>query len=115
MRVNLFPCVIAAAVSALLAYGLFTLCKTNGQEALLAIGGFVCMFVTLAVGVAVRFDQGRTSANTAVLGWLFFIVMLISHAIFAFVHFATPGYVIVNGILLLLFVGVTYGVAKAKQ
>lgn len=115
MKINIFPTILAAAVSALLAYGLYSFCKTSGQEILLAIGGFICLFLALAVGVAVRFEQGRTSTNTAVLGWVFFFLLLASHIVFAFIQFATPSYVIVNGILLLAFLGVTYAVARAKQ
>ena len=115
MKVNIVPAIIAAAVSALLAYGLYALCHAAGQETLLALGGFVCLFLPMATAIAVRFPEGRTSTNTAVLGWVFFFVLLISHAVFAFVQFAPPSYIIINGILLLIFLGVTYAVAKAKQ
>lgn len=115
MKVNIVPTIIAAAVGALFAYALYALCKTPGQETLLAVGGFVCLFLTLASGIAVRFEQGRISTNTAVLGWVFFFLLLISHFVFAFVHFATPSYIIINGILLVTFIGITYAVSKAKQ
>ena len=44
-----------------------------------------------------------------------FLLLLISHGIFAFAKFAVPAYVIINGILLLVFIGVIYAVAQAKQ
>lgn len=115
MKIKTIPTILAVGISALLAYGLYALCKTNGQELLLALGGFLCIFIALAIGVAVRFEQGRTSANTAVVGWVFFFIMLISNAIFAFVHFSAPVYVITNGILLLTLIGITYAIAQAKQ
>lgn len=115
MKVSFIPTFISAAIGALLGYALYAMCKTEGLETLLAIGGGMCFFLTLATCFGVRFEQGRTSANTAVIGFVFFLLMLISHAVFAFVHFATPGYIIINGILLLIFLGVVYAVAKAKQ
>lgn len=115
MKIKAFPIILAAAISALLAYGLYALCKTPGQEALLAFGGFLCLFLPLASAVGVRFEQSRTSTNTAVLGWVFFLLLAISHTVFAFILFSTPAYVIVNGILLLAFLGVTYAIANAKQ
>lgn len=57
----------------------------------------------------------RTSANTAVLGGVFFFILLLSHLIFAFTAFHIPAYVIINGILILLFILVVYAVAKTKQ
>ena len=115
MKVNIVPILIAVAISALLAYGLYALCKTDGQELLLAIGGFLCLFLSLATTMSVRFESRRSSANTALIGIIFFLLLLVSHAIFAFVHFSTPTYVIVNGILLLIFISVTYTIANSKQ
>lgn len=115
MKINPIPTIIAAAISALLAYALYALCHAQGQELLLALGGFICSFLTLGTCFGVRFEQGRTSVNTAVVGWVFFFIMLISNAIFAFVHFSAPVYVITNGILLLTLIGITYAIAQAKQ
>jgi len=115
MKVNIVPTIIAGAISALLAYALYSICRTEGQEILLAIGGFICFFVTFGVALGVRFENSRASVNTAVLGWVFFLTLLISNGIFAFVTLHTPAYVIVNGILLLAFIGITYAVTKAKQ
>lgn len=115
MKIKTLPSIIAAAISALLAYALYVICKTDGLELLITIGGFICFFLTLATGIAVRFEQERASVNTVVLGWLFFFLMLVSHAIFSFIQFSIPIYIIVNGLILLLFIGITYAVSKAKQ
>jgi len=115
MKIKAVPTFIALAVCALLAYALYALCRTEGQQTLLTVGGFVSLALPLATALGVRFEQGRTSANTAVLGWVFFLLLLVSNGIFAFVQFATPAYVIVSGILLLAFLGTTYAVAKARQ
>lgn len=113
MKINVVPALLAVAVSALLAYGLYALGVNH--RLLLAIGGFICFFFTMAGAVALRFEQGRTSTNTAVLGWVFFLILVASHIIFAFIHFASPFYIIINGILLVAFIGTTYAVAKTKQ
>jgi len=115
MKIKIIPTIIAAAISALLAYALYAICHTQGQETMLAICGGVCFFLTLATSFGVRFEQGRTSVNTAVVGIVFFFMMLVCNGIFAFVQFSTPAYIITNGILLLAFLGVTYAIAIAKQ
>lgn len=115
MKINTVPIIIAIAICALLAYAFYAFCKTPGQEALLAIGGFICLFVPMATALAMRFEEKRTSANVAVLGWVFFLILLVSHIVFAFINFHTPVYIIVNGLLLLAFVGIAYSVGKARQ
>lgn len=115
MKIKAIPTFIAAAICTLIVYGFFSLCKTPRQELLLAIGGFVCLFPALGTCLGVRFEQGRTSANLAVIGGVFFVIQLVCLLIFTFVSFSTTSFVVVNGIILLIFLLVTYGVAKAKQ
>lgn len=115
MKIKVIPTIIAAAISALIAYGLFSFCKTPGLESLLAIGGFISLFLTLATCLGVRFDQSRTSANIAVIGGVFFFILLVSHLFFTLTLFNKQIYLIINGIILLLFLLTLYGIAKAKQ
>lgn len=115
MKIKVIPTIIAAAICALIVYGLFGLSKTHGQELLFAIGGFVCLFPTLGTCLGVRFERERTSANIAVIGGVFFVIQLVCFLVFTFVSFSTPTFVVVNGIILLLFLLVAYSVAKAKQ
>ena len=115
MKVKVVPTIIVFGISALLAYALYNICHTEGKELLLAIGGGLCLSLPLVTCFGVRFEPSRTSANVAVVGVVFFVLMLVSNAIFAYAHFETHSYVIVNGVLLLLFLLITYYVAKAKQ
>lgn len=115
MKIKLIPTLIALAISALIAYALYSFCKTEGQELLLAIVGGISMFIPLATCLGVRFPEGRTSANIAVVGGVFFGIMLIAELVFAFVQFSTPALVIVDGLLLLVFLLCVYAIGKAKQ
>ena len=114
MKINIVPTIISVAISALLAYALHALCKTEGMELLLAIGGGLCFFVTLTACLGVRFEKGRTSTNTSALAMVFFFLMIISNGIFAFIRFSMPAYIVINGVLLLAFLLTFYAVVKAK-
>ncbi len=115
MKVKIVPTIIALGISVLLAYALFEVCHTEGGEWLLAIGGGICLFSPLFTCLGVRFELSRTSANVAVVGAVFFCIMVISNAAFAYLQFATHSYIIINGILLLLFLLIEYLIAKTKQ
>ena len=115
MKIRVVQTIIALGISVLLAYALYELCHTDGKEMLLAIGGGLCLFLPLVTCLGVRFEQPRTTANVAVVGAVFFVLMLISNVLFAYLPFKTHTFVIVNGILLLLFLLIAYLIAKAKQ
>lgn len=115
MKINSIPTIIALAISALIGYALYALCKTEGQELLLGIGGGIATFIPLATALGVRFEQSRTSGNIAALGGAFTFIMLICCFVYAFVQFTPPAFIIVAGLLVLIFIIIAYGIAKAKQ
>ena len=115
MKVKFILTIIASGISALLAYALYKICHTDGKELLLAIGGGICLFLPLATCLGVRFEQTRTSANVAVMGAVFFGIMAMSNAVFAYLQFSTHSYIVVNGIIMLLFLLIEYLIVKAKQ
>lgn len=115
MKINIIPILIALAISVLIAYALYSFCKTEGQELLLAIVGGISTFLPLATCLGVRIPEGRTSVNLATIGGVFVGIMLISQLVFTFVQFVPPALVIVDGLLLLVFLLCAYAIGKAKQ
>ncbi|MAZ36721.1 MAG: hypothetical protein CL842_04645 [Crocinitomicaceae bacterium] len=114
MKINFVQTIIAIAVSALIAYGLYHF--HNGvNQMLLSIGSFVFLSVTLALSIGVNFEQSRTTTNIRVVSGIFFGLALASNLVFSIFKFSTPSYVITNGILLLIFVLIVYSINKAKQ
>lgn len=114
MKIKAVPTIIAVLISALVAFGFYSWCRTSDNQWLLAIGSFLCLFVPLMFCVGVSFE-GRTTASTIALGGIFFALMLVVNLIFTFIEFGIPAYVIVNGILLLLLILIIYVIAKVKQ
>lgn len=114
MKINFVQTLIAIAVSALIAYGLYHF--NNGEnQILLSIGSFVFLSVTLALSIGVNFEQPRTTTNIRIVSGIFFAVALISNLIFNLLNFSGPSYVITNGILILIYVLIAYSINRAKQ
>lgn len=114
MKINFVQTIIAIAVSALIAYGLYHY-HNNENQMLLGIGSFVFLSVTLALSIGVNFEQPRTTTNIRVVSGIFFAVALISNLIFNFLSFSKASYVITNGILILIYSLIAYSINKAKQ
>lgn len=115
MRINPILCVLAAAIAGLITFGLYSMQNTNATW-LITIGGFICMVLPLATTLGIRFEETRTTTNVKVLSGMFFAILLVSHFIFAgFRISSTPAYVVINGIVLLLWLLIAYAIAKAKM
>ena len=114
MKINFVQTIIAIAVSLLIAYGLYSF-HDSENKILLSVGSFVFLATALVMAIVASFELPRTTTNIRVVSGIFFVIALISNLIFMFINFSVPSYVIINGILLLVFILIAYSINKAKQ
>jgi len=114
MKINFVQTIISVAVSLLIAYGLYSF-HDSENKILLSVGSFIFFATTLTLTMGTNFTLPRTTANIRVVSGIFFVIALVSNLIFTFINFFVPSYIIVNGILLLVFISVVYSIYRAKQ
>ncbi len=114
MKINFVQTIIALAVSFLIAYGLYSF-HSSENKILLSAGSFVFLATSLVISIGINFEFPRTTTNIKVVSGIFFTIALIINLIFTFINFSVPSYVIINGILLLVFILIVYSINKAKQ
>ena len=112
MKINAVQTIIAIAVSLLIAYGFYHF--HNGEnKILLSAGSFMFLAATLVFSTGISFEYPRTTTNIRVVSGIFFFVAFISSLIFTFISFSVPAYIIINGILLLVFILIVYSISKS--
>lgn len=114
MKIDFIKVVIAIAVSSLIAYGFFAF-NTSANKDLLTFGSLIFLIITLMMAIGVNFNLPRTTSLIRTVSAIFFVVALLSNLIFSFVNFKAEIYIIVNGILFLMYGLTTYSIAKVKQ
>ena len=114
MKIKIVPALVSILLCALIAYGLFSIHKFDNQI-LLSVGGFIFCAATLFCAFGINFDLPRTTTNIRFLSIAFFFIALVNNLIFCFINFSVPLYIILNGILLLIFILITYSIAKTKM
>ena len=114
MKINFVQTIIAIALSLLISYGLYSF-HNSENKMLLSAGSFLFLALTLIITIGASFELPRTTTNVKVVSGIFFAVALISNLIFTFIKFSVPSYVIINGILLLVFILIAYSINRAKQ
>lgn len=114
MKIDFVKTIIAIAVSSLIAYGFYEF-STNSNKDLLIIGSLIFLIITLTFTIGISFNLPRTTALIRTVSVIFFVVAFLSNLIFSFVNFKDATYIIVNGILFLIYGLTTYSISKAKQ
>lgn len=116
MKIKIVPCLIAVAATALITFGLYSLCHNADLRWLLTIFGGVSLLLTIGAMFAVSLPDKRTTINISILSGVFAGILLVIQVIFALMSsFSVPVYVILNGLLLLVWFGICYGIARAMK
>ena len=97
-----------------MAYGFYNF-NHSENKILLSVGGFLFLALTLVFTIGANFDLPRTTINIRTVSAVFFIVSLASNVTFSFFSFSTPNYVIINGILLMIYALIVYSISRARQ
>ena len=104
MKCNVFLTIIAILLAALIGYGFYAANKTETYVLLLTVG---------SMGIS---TIGRTGgANIKVLSGIFFILFIISNLVFAFTTIKIAPYIIVNGMLGLIYATIVYKIIKTGE
>lgn len=114
MKIDFIKTVIAIALSSLIAYGFFAF-NTSINKNLLTYGSLLFLIVTLMMTIGVSFNLPRTTSLIRTVSAIFFGIAFFSNLLFSFVNFKAEIYIIVNGILFLIYGLTTYSISKAKQ
>jgi hypothetical protein len=112
MKFNPVMLAIALAIAGLAAFGFFAGNSGEPYRWVLTIGAGFSLAVTLC-GLLAFSTNGGTSVNIKVTSVLFFIALLIEHLIFSFTAIKLAPYIIITGILILVYVLISYAISKA--
>lgn len=104
----MFLSLISIAIACLAGYLAFNIAEEKDQNTLCGIFSTICFSATLLPAMGLQYKSNRLGVNIRVLSIIFFVVFLISHFCFANFGIRMPLYVILNGIILLIYLALLY-------
>lgn len=110
MKLNPIPALLGIGISALLAYGFYTFAPGT-TNVMVSIGTFIMLSLSAICAVGIRFNYYTKAVSTRMLSIFFFCASFISNLIFVFIA-STDAYVIIHGIMLLLYLLLLYYVTR---
>lgn len=102
-------------VAALVGYLAYNVASGDENDMVCGISSGICFAATLIPAIGLQYESGRLGANIRVFSALFFIVFAISHFCFAGFGVKMPYYIIVNGIMLMIFLAIIYKMQGVKD
>lgn len=111
MKIKIIPLTLSVLIATLSGYAFFTY-AIGGDNTLLGVGSATTLALTLLGMFGFSLETKRKAINIHVVSGVFNTLFLIISIVFAFLHdFSRPTYLLVNGILLLIWLLITYGIA----
>lgn len=114
MKLELIKSFVAVAISALLGYALYSWCD-NENGVLLSVGGGLVFAITLIYALGIKVEGVRSMVNSKITSWIFFAIFLILNVVFAKIDFKVSTFIIINGIILLVFILIVYSLLKVSK
>ncbi len=114
MKMKVVPAIISVGIALLIGYGFYAANRSEWQRWMMFGVCAVEFLVFLVGGFGIRYAE-RGNMNITVLSVVFAVIALIVQFVSTFLLFRTAPYIIVNGILVLVYIGIAYALAKAFQ
>lgn len=103
MRIDIVKSLIALAISALLAYACYEICDFNNLRWFITLGSFVTILIPLLLAMGITSKDKRGGLSLKFLSWIVASIEIAANAFFVFFDFSVPVYIIINGLILVLF------------
>ena len=115
MKVNLVYLIIGLVISALIAFGFYSFYDGNNKM-LLVIGSMIFLSVTLTLSFAVKIkERPRSTTLIRTVSGIMFFIGLIANIVFSLVVFNKDWYIILIGLILMIYSLILYTLVKSKQ
>lgn len=115
MKANIFLILISIVLATLVGYLAYNVASGDENDMICGISSGICFATTLIPTIGIQYESGRLGTNIRMFSALFFIVFAISHFSYAGFGVKMPYYIIVNGIMLMIYLAIFYKIQRVKN
>ena len=115
MRVNTFLIIISLFMAAFTGYLTYSIAEGKSHDVICGICSFICYIATLIPILGINYNSNRMGVNIRIMSICAFVVFLISHLCFAAYGITMPYYIIVNGLILMIYLALLYKMLEIKD
>lgn len=112
MKINPFLTLISLLLAVLVAYALYSYCHNEELKWMITLLGGVSIFLTWAGTLAVSLPDMKNNVNFKVLSGVFAATTTVLQIVFTFSAVTMPTYLLITGVLLILWLVIAYAMAK---
>lgn len=102
-------------LATLLSYLAYCVASGDVNGMVCVVGSDICFAATLIPTMGIQYKSSRLGTNIRIFSAIFFVIFAVSHFCFAGFGLKIPYYIIVNGIILLIYLAIFYKLQGIKE
>ena len=117
MKISYFYLLLSFIAMAIIGYWAFYIANSNNDhnDVVVGIGTAISVILTLGAGLGFSLEDSRVNVNMKVLCVVAFLAFMIVNFCYAGFGVSMPYYVIVVGLLLILFIGLFKKISDIRE
>jgi hypothetical protein len=113
MRLNTFLAVLCCVAAGMISFAVHT--YSGKQSLVLGVGSLLCIAVSLIAGVAVTFENAKTSMLARTASWVVILLQITAQFAFSAVgNVEVATYLLVSGLLMITHMGIVYQISRTR-
>lgn len=113
MKLNFILTIIATGICLLIAYAFYTYSPTD-TKMMFSIGSFLFLLFSSIGFISLSFNQPRTTTNIKTISGIFFFLGLTLNIVGSMLDFRQATYVVTLGLLFMIYLLLSYSIARQK-
>lgn len=115
MKVNLFLTVLALFISGIFGWFAYSISDQQDYDIFCGICSGVTSLVTLLPLMGFHYESNPKGINIRVLCLLFWLILFILNIYYSYTEVIMPYYVMLNGVIMIIFLAILYKLIKLKD
>ncbi len=115
MKIDIVKLLIAFAICALLGFLCYIAAPDlDGRKWISFATATISLFICLAPAMSMKFESaGNRSVSGKLVGWIFFVILLIENFAFSFNTYAVTTHIAVTTLIALIGLAIFYSISKS--
>ena len=115
MKIDNIKLIVSFVICALIGFLCFIVApEADNRKWISLIVATISLFVCFAPAISMTFETaGNRSVSGKLVGWIFFVVLLVENFAFCFATYAVITYVVATALIALIGVALIYSISKS--
>ncbi|UTC63456.1 hypothetical protein E4O05_06120 [Treponema sp. OMZ 787] len=114
IKINIVQIIIAIGINVIIGFAFYNYAHTEYRLIFGITSGTLLAIISFFMA-GISHPNNKKNLNIKTLSGIFYIIMLIMNLIFMFINFKLPIFIIVNGIIFLIYLSIYSAIQKSRQ